>query len=99
MHPACLPSVRTRIHERPTFRPRRGSFLWQPCSKRLYNRRVPETSKARRGRMGSLRLLLVLLSFSAIILAADSPLSGTWKFNPSKSHPDPPISKSLVAHV
>jgi len=48
MHPACLPSVHTRIQERPTFRPRRGSFLWQPCLKRLYNRRVPETSKARR---------------------------------------------------
>ena len=49
--------------------------------------------------MGSLRLLLVILSFSASILAADSPFSGTWKFNPSKGHPIPPIPKSVVAHV
>ena len=49
--------------------------------------------------MGSLRLLLVILSFSASILAADSPFSGTWKFNPSKGHPTPPIPKSVVAHV
>ena len=49
--------------------------------------------------MGSLRLLLVILSFSASILAADSPFSGTWKFNPSKGHPTPPIPKSIVAHV
>ncbi len=49
--------------------------------------------------MRSLRLLLVILSFSASVLAADSPFSGTWKFNPSKGHPTPPIPKSVVAHV
>ena len=50
-------------------------------------------------KMRSLRLLLVILSFSASVLAADSPFSGTWKFNPSKGHPTPPIRKSVVAHV
>jgi hypothetical protein len=49
--------------------------------------------------MRSLRLLLVLLSFSASLLAADSPFSGTWKFNPSKGHPTPPIRKSVVVNV
>ncbi len=41
------------------------------------------------------RLLLVLLSFSASLLAADSPFSGTWKFNPSKGHLTPPIPKKF----
>jgi hypothetical protein len=49
--------------------------------------------------MRSVRLLLVILSFSASVLAADSPFSGAWKFNPSKGHPTPPIPKSVVAHV
>ena len=49
--------------------------------------------------MRSLRLLLVLLSFSATLLTADSPFSGTWKFNPSKGHLTPPIPKSVVVHV
>jgi len=44
-------------------------------------------------------LVLVILSFSASVLAADSPFSGTWKFNPSKGHSTPPIPKSVVAHV
>ena len=45
------------------------------------------------------RLLLVLLSFSASLLAADSPFSGTWKFNPSKGHLTPPIPKSVLVHI
>jgi hypothetical protein len=49
--------------------------------------------------MRPLRLLLVILSFSVSVLAADSPFSGTWKFNPSKGHPTPPIPKSVVARV
>ena len=49
--------------------------------------------------MRSLRSLLVILSFSTSVLAADSPFSGTWKFNPSKGRPTPPIPKSVVAHV
>ena len=49
--------------------------------------------------MRSFRLLLVLLSFSASLLAADSPFSGTWRFNPSKGHLTPPIPKSVVVHI
>jgi hypothetical protein len=45
------------------------------------------------------RLLLVLLSFSASLLAADSPFSSTWKFNPSKGHLTPPIPKSVLVHI
>ena len=49
--------------------------------------------------MRSFRLLLVLLSFSASLLAADSPFSGIWKFNPSKGHLTPPIPKSVLVHI
>jgi hypothetical protein len=49
--------------------------------------------------MRSLRLLLVILSLSGSLLAAESPFSGTWKFNPTKGHPTPPIVKSQVVHV
>ena len=49
--------------------------------------------------MRCLRLLLVILAFSASVLARDSPFSGTWKFDPSKGHPTPPIPKSVVVHV
>jgi hypothetical protein len=47
----------------------------------------------------SLRLLLILLSLSGSLLAAESPFSGTWKLNPTKGHPTPPIPKSHVVHV
>jgi hypothetical protein len=43
--------------------------------------------------MRFLRVLLV----SVALLAADSPFSGTWKFNPAKGHP--PLPKSIVAQV
>ena len=46
-----------------------------------------------------MRLLFVMLLFSISVLAADSPFSGTWKFNPSKGHITPPIPKSSVAHI
>jgi hypothetical protein len=49
--------------------------------------------------MRSLKFVLLVLWFSVSLMAADSPLSGTWKFNPSKGHVTPPIPKSVVAHV
>jgi hypothetical protein len=45
------------------------------------------------------RLLLVLLVFSVTLMAADSPFSGTWKFDPTKGNLTPPIPKSVVAHI
>jgi hypothetical protein len=33
------------------------------------------------------------------LLAADSPFSDTWKFNPAKGHPLPPLPKTIVAQV
>ena len=49
--------------------------------------------------MRLLRLLLVLACFSKVLFAADSPFSGTWKLDPSKSHMTPPILKSSTARV
>jgi hypothetical protein len=49
--------------------------------------------------MRTLRVLFVILSLSLSLLAGDSPFSGTWKFNPTKGHPDPPLAKSNVAVV
>jgi hypothetical protein len=53
----------------------------------------------RRQKMVFLRLLLVTLSMCVSVMAAASPLSGTWKFNPAKGHPASPPPKSIVAHV
>jgi hypothetical protein len=49
--------------------------------------------------MRFLRVLLVMLTVSVSLLAADSTFSGTWKFNPAKGHPLPPLPKSIVAQV
>jgi hypothetical protein len=49
--------------------------------------------------MRLLRVLVVVLTVSVSLLAADSPFSGTWKFNPAKGHPLPPLPKNIVAHV
>ena len=49
--------------------------------------------------MRFLRLLLALLVFSVTLMAADSPFSGTWKFDPTKGNLTPPIPKSVVAHI
>jgi hypothetical protein len=49
--------------------------------------------------MRVLRVLVVVLSLSAALLAADNPFSGTWNFNSSKSHQIPPDVKSSTAHV
>jgi hypothetical protein len=49
--------------------------------------------------MRSLKLVCLILAFSTALFAADSPFSGTWKFNPSKGHPTPPVPKSVVVHV
>jgi hypothetical protein len=49
--------------------------------------------------MRSLKVLLMVVLFSATLFAADDPLSGTWKFNPSKGHLTPPVPKSVIAHV
>ena len=49
--------------------------------------------------MRFLRVLPVLRTVSVSLFAADSPFSGTWKFNPAKGHPLPPLPKSIVAHV
>jgi hypothetical protein len=49
--------------------------------------------------MRLLKFVLVLLSLSVSLMAADSPFSGTWKFDPSKGHLTPPVPKSIVAHI
>ena len=49
--------------------------------------------------MRSVRLLLIMLSLSGSLLAAESPFSGTWKFSPTKGHPTPPFPKSHIVHV
>ena len=49
--------------------------------------------------MRILRGLVVMLTVSVSLLAADSPFTGTWKFNPGKGHPLPPLPKSIVAHI
>jgi hypothetical protein len=49
--------------------------------------------------MRRVQLLVVMLSVSIFALAADSPFTGTWKFNPAKGHPTPPLPKSVVAHI
>ncbi len=49
--------------------------------------------------MRALRLLFVVFSLSLTMLAGENPFSGTWKFNPAKGHPDPPVAKSNVAVV
>ncbi len=49
--------------------------------------------------MRCLRIAFVILALSTTLLAGDHPFSGTWKFNPSKRHPTPPIPKSVVVHV
>jgi len=50
--------------------------------------------------MRALRILYVLLLFSAVALAVDSPFTGTWKLNLQKSKPgagDP--TKSDIHHI
>jgi hypothetical protein len=49
--------------------------------------------------MRFLRVLRVMLTVSVSLLAADSPFSETWKLNPAKGHPLPPLAKSIVAQV
>lgn len=49
--------------------------------------------------MRILRLVAALVSLSVCMFAAESPFSGTWKFNPSKGHNIPPIPKSDVAKI
>ena len=49
--------------------------------------------------MRTLQLLCTTLLLSVGLWAGDSPLSGTWKFNPSKGHPIQPVMKSSTAHV
>ena len=49
--------------------------------------------------MRSVKLFCLILAASTTLFAADSPFSGTWKFNPSKGHPTPPVPKSVVVHV
>ena len=49
--------------------------------------------------MRLVRLLIVILSFSVCVLAAESPFTGTWKYNASKSHSIPPGIKSSTAQV
>lgn len=49
--------------------------------------------------MRSLKLVCLILAFSTALFAADSPFSGTWKFNPAKGHPTPPVPKSEMVHV
>jgi hypothetical protein len=49
--------------------------------------------------MRLLRLVVVLLSISIPLFAAESPFSGTWKFNPSKGDPIPPVMKSSTARI
>jgi hypothetical protein len=51
--------------------------------------------------MRSLRLLLIVLSLSGSLLAAESPFSGTWKLNPTKGHPTPPIPewRNLIKRI
>jgi hypothetical protein len=49
--------------------------------------------------MRLLRLLVVVLSLSVGLLEAQSPFSGTWKLNTSKSHQIPPPTKSSTAHI
>jgi hypothetical protein len=49
--------------------------------------------------MRTVRILTAILSLSVCLMAAESPLSGTWKFNPSKGHPIRPLPKSIVAHI
>jgi hypothetical protein len=50
--------------------------------------------------MHSLRALLVLFVVSlGVLAAADSPFSGTWTLNLSKSKMTPPLPQSDTAHV
>jgi hypothetical protein len=44
-------------------------------------------------------LVLVTLLWSIFLFGAESPFSGTWKFNPAKGHPIPPLPRSAIAHV
>jgi hypothetical protein len=45
------------------------------------------------------RVLLIILTLSTSLLAADSPFSGTWKFNPAKGHNTPPVPKSQTVTI
>jgi hypothetical protein len=49
--------------------------------------------------MSICRLLTVMLLSSIWLFAAESPFSGTWKFNPAKGHPIHPLPRSAIAHV
>jgi hypothetical protein len=49
--------------------------------------------------MRSSRLLVVCVTLSASLFAADSIFSGTWKLNPAKSHFTGPAPKSSTAVV
>jgi hypothetical protein len=49
--------------------------------------------------MRSLKLVCLILALSTTLFAADSPFSGTWRFNPSKGHPTPPVPKTRYLHA
>ena len=49
--------------------------------------------------MRLLRICLVVLSLTIGVFAAESPFSGTWKFNPSKGHLTPPVPKSQTVNI
>ena len=49
--------------------------------------------------MRQLKLLFVVLTLSIAVFAAESPFSGTWKFNPAKSKLPMPAPQSYIATV
>jgi hypothetical protein len=44
-------------------------------------------------------LLFVMLLWSISVFAAESPFSGTWRFNPAKGHPVHPLPRSAIVHI
>jgi hypothetical protein len=49
--------------------------------------------------MQFVKLLALLVSFSLAGFASDSPFTGSWKLNTSKSHQIPTAIKSSTAHI
>ena len=49
--------------------------------------------------MRVLKMAFLLICFSTLLLAADSPFTGTWRLNLSKGHLTPPIPKSSTARI
>jgi hypothetical protein len=49
--------------------------------------------------MRVVRVVVILLSCCGFLMAAESPFSGTWKLNVSKSHVSSPAPKGSTAHV